>query len=74
MKNFFISWDGINCVLLFFLIYHNFGSIFLNKCIECSLSKFAGDTELGGSVDLLKGRKPLQGIWTEWNNGRRPVV
>lgn len=44
----------------------------LDEEIECTLSKFADDTQLGESVRRKVGR-PCRGTWTGWVNWQRPM-
>ncbi|PKU35438.1 rna-directed dna polymerase from mobile element jockey-like [Limosa lapponica baueri] len=44
------------------------------KGIECTISRFADNTKLGGTVNLLEGRKTLQrdlGRVHQWTDGMR---
>ena len=46
----------------------------LGEGIECTLSQFAGDTELGGVLTCWRAGRLCRGIWTGWTRGPRPVV
>lgn len=47
---------------------------YLDERIEYALNKFADDTELGSSVDLLGGKKIIRRIWMVWINGACPIT
>lgn len=46
---------------------------YLDKGIECNLSKFIDDTKLSGSTHFLDVVRVCRGIWMNWISGPRPV-
>lgn len=56
------------------LVLLNIFSCDLDKGIEGTLKRFIDHTNLGGSVDLLKGRKLCRGIRTGCTDGPRTMV
>ena len=46
----------------------------LDEGIECTLSKFADDTRVGGALICLRGDRHYRGTWIDCIDGTRKTV